>query len=80
MRFRVTLSIAFDADTGYDALMTRQRIHSFAEDAIVDHSIVDPDPDGRLEEQNLSHGMIEGLDEESSRALSEALREIDEAG
>jgi hypothetical protein len=71
MRFRVTVSCAFEADTPEEALELNRDAHYAIEDALVDHFEDDvPHPDPQFERFNLCYGRLEGLDAESQQALA----------
>ena len=70
MRFKVTVTCCFEAESADEALELRRDAHYALEDALVDHTTVeDPDPDPRAEDFNISRGKLEGLDDESRTAL-----------
>jgi hypothetical protein len=54
MRFRVTVSCAYEAETLEEALEVRREAHHLLEDALVDRTIVDPSPDSQLSEAGRS--------------------------
>jgi hypothetical protein len=70
MRFRVTVSCVFEADTAEEALELNRDAHAAVEDALVDHFGEDePHPDPEFERFNLCYGRLEGLDAEAHEAL-----------
>jgi hypothetical protein len=71
MKFRVTVSCVFEADTAEEALELNRDAHAAMEDALVGHFDEDvPHPDPEFERFHLCYGRLEGLDPESQQALA----------